>query len=996
MKKIVLLLISIIEFNVYALAGNTWTEKLPMCDKGRYGAISFSINGKGYFGLGQDSKGNNINDFWEYDPVTDIWTKKAYCPGVGYFAATAFTINGKGYVCLGKNTFNADCDDLWEYTPVTNTWRQRASFPGIARSGASSFVIGDAAFVGTGSSDDGTFLSDMWMYFPSTNTWSRTADFPGGKRMNATSFSIGSYGYMGTGLSDITTATADMWRYDRSDDSWTTVPALPDPPRTGAISLVINNKAYLGMGKDSLSLHNDFYPYDPVLNSWGSKITAPVQVLNRILSVGFTINNLGYFGTGQSAKGVLSDLWSLDPNSQNDDVIIPAPGPSSAVIANLIDPTCPDPTGTIKISTPAEGSGYVYSLDNSVRWLTTSTFTGLNIGPHIVYITNTSTGCVYETDSLLVIPVPQPPSKPVALVIQQPSCGIPVGIIKVTSPPENTGYSFSVDGFSWQATNTFIGVSPAYHYVMVMDTITKCTSAVSVDFNLIAVDAPNVVATLQPTCSAPFGNIVITAPLDPIYEYSADQSVYQHSPTFSGLSTDAHWVTARSTIDTMCISPPAKFTFDPLPARPAAPVVSAIKQPTCDAPNGTIEFTDPSEGSGFNYSVDGTTWSSTATITNLWQSRYSAMIMDIKTGCISAPVLISFSPSPGIPPTPSASIIRQPDCAVPTGAITFTSPAQGSGFEYALEDGKYQSAATFNDVSQGSHTYTVRRIIDRSCVSLPADIKLDTISYPVVPSAVVKQSSCRTVAGTILVTSPAEYTGFQYSIDQGAYQNFPSFTAVTSGNHIITVRSAADSACVSSEAFITMTTCEAHIPNANDDYVRMSWADTARINVLANDHDSNNDIIVGSVTIIDNPQMGSVVVNNDGTITYIPAVTHAGHDTFVYRIKDSANSTDSATVNIDINDPLLKIPEGFSPNGDGINDKFVIPKLEYYPDPFLAIYTRSGQIVFESNNYQNDWDGRTLINGTATSRLVPIGVYYYILKLRTVSKAIKGFIYVGY
>lgn len=80
----------------------------------------------------------------------------------------------------------------------------------------------------------------------------------------------------------------------------------------------------------------------------------------------------------------------------------------------------------------------------------------------------------------------------------------------------------------------------------------------------------------------------------------------------------------------------------------------------------------------------------------------------------------------------------------------------------------------------------------------------------------------------------------------------------------------------------------------------------------------------------------------------------------------------------------LFIPEGFSPNGDGINDKFVIQNLENEVTAHLKIYSNWGLLVFEQENYKNDWDGTANV-GTQLSVLgkagLPMGTYFYSIKL---------------
>jgi gliding motility-associated-like protein len=74
--------------------------------------------------------------------------------------------------------------------------------------------------------------------------------------------------------------------------------------------------------------------------------------------------------------------------------------------------------------------------------------------------------------------------------------------------------------------------------------------------------------------------------------------------------------------------------------------------------------------------------------------------------------------------------------------------------------------------------------------------------------------------------------------------------------------------------------------------------------------------------------------------------------------------------------PFL-IPNTFTPDGNGFNDFFTIQSIP--PNTQLTIYNRWGTVVYQSNNYQNNWDG-----GTCTD-----GVYYYIVNTAT-GKQYKG------
>lgn len=77
-------------------------------------------------------------------------------------------------------------------------------------------------------------------------------------------------------------------------------------------------------------------------------------------------------------------------------------------------------------------------------------------------------------------------------------------------------------------------------------------------------------------------------------------------------------------------------------------------------------------------------------------------------------------------------------------------------------------------------------------------------------------------------------------------------------------------------------------------------------------------------------------------------------------------------VEVEIRYCEITIPNVITPNGDGHNDEFFIDGLNYYPNSQLVIFNRWGKKVFETSNYQNDWDAENLSDG----------VYYYILRIQ--------------
>ena len=90
--------------------------------------------------------------------------------------------------------------------------------------------------------------------------------------------------------------------------------------------------------------------------------------------------------------------------------------------------------------------------------------------------------------------------------------------------------------------------------------------------------------------------------------------------------------------------------------------------------------------------------------------------------------------------------------------------------------------------------------------------------------------------------------------------------------------------------------------------------------------------------------------------------------------KDNDSIEDSIDLNPSTFDDLL-ISQYVSDNGDGINDQFIILKIGNYSNSKLSIYTRSGELVYSKNNYQNNWPA------DAGGKALPEGSYFFRLDL---------------
>lgn len=115
----------------------------------------------------------------------------------------------------------------------------------------------------------------------------------------------------------------------------------------------------------------------------------------------------------------------------------------------------------------------------------------------------------------------------------------------------------------------------------------------------------------------------------------------------------------------------------------------------------------------------------------------------------------------------------------------------------------------------------------------------------------------------------------------------------------------------------------------------------------------------------------------DGESSHLPVIEHMYNEAGTYFTSltvSSSGFSDNSFKKVTIKN-VVKAPNVFTPNGDGINDFWVVRtngKSKYA----VSIFTPSGSKVFEMSSYTISWDGKNP-GGTDLSS----GVYYYVITL---------------
>ena len=184
-------------------------------------------------------------------------------------------------------------------------------------------------------------------------------------------------------------------------------------------------------------------------------------------------------------------------------------------------------------------------------------------------------------------------------------------------------------------------------------------------------------------------------------------------------------------------------------------------------------------------------------------------------------------------------------------------------------------------------------------------------------------------------------------------------------------------------------------PQCVDDHVDLLRDTETEIAFLNNDLELDDPPL--TIEIISDITNGSSRLNSNNSITPLFDRFFLGQDSILYQVCDANGDCSMATIYVAVvvdNSLKIYMPNGISPNGDGLNDTFVIPDLSTYTEMELTVMDRWGNLVYQNLEYNNNWDG-IANKGNFNGQILPNGAYYYLLKVDGLSKNLTGFIYIS-
>lgn len=340
-------------------------------------------------------------------------------------------------------------------------------------------------------------------------------------------------------------------------------------------------------------------------------------------------------------------------------------------------------------------------------------------------------------------------------------------------------------------------------------------------------------------------------------------------------------------------------------------------------------------------------------------------------GCISDtfPQIVSVNTRP----TAGFVYSGQPCVGSP---ISFTSslnfnPSNPGSYYWDFGDGQ---TASINNSNSTTHIYsnTGSNILVRHAVSYGPRCSSDTVTIvipaiyasPVADFRLNKYSACEDELITVNSSVPGNLL-WNWNFGNGTGNQSPPFTIsyANEGTYTITLSVTSAEGCISSAADTQIVINPLPELDAGPDKFVIRGNSATLDASLPNS--SSFSIIWTPSTYLNNPNVLNPVSSPDSTTKYIITASS---------LNSNCVSSDSMRVFVVFD---LYIPNAFTPNGDGINDKWGIPGLAAYPDAEVSIFNRYGQIIYQKKDYYNNpWDG--YFKGSRQ----PMGAYIYRIQLK--------------
>ena len=285
-------------------------------------------------------------------------------------------------------------------------------------------------------------------------------------------------------------------------------------------------------------------------------------------------------------------------------------------------PSCSSSNGSVTLSATGGTSPYTYSVNNGTAQ-SSATFTGLAAGNYTYSITD-ATGCSSSGTFALTSSTG---NLTAAGTISSPIlCNGQTATVTVAATGGQSGYTYSINGTTYQASNSFMNVAAGSYTVYAKDA-NGCIAQSTIIVTQPTAIALNVIPTMVTCNGSNNGSLSATATGGTApFMYSIDGTNFYSQSVVNNLAPGSYTVTAKDANG--CTK-----TFNTTITQPTSISVSGVSTSSTGA-DGTITLSGAGGLTPYTYSINGTSYTASSLFSNLAPGTYTCYIKD-NNGCIS-------------------------------------------------------------------------------------------------------------------------------------------------------------------------------------------------------------------------------------------------------------------------------------------------------------------------------------------------------------------------
>ncbi len=648
-----------------------------------------------------------------------------------------------------------------------------------------------------------------------------------------------------------------------------------------------------------------------------------------------------------------------------------SPGPTDLSF-DLTDETCGDGNGEVMITGVTGGTTpYEYDFDGS-GYSNSTNYTGLSAGSYTVTVRD-SNGCTYS-ETVAIDNLAGPTD--LSFNVSSASCGASDGNVDITGVTGGNGtYEYDFDGSGFSTTTSYTGLTQGTYTVTVRDT-NNCTYQENVTVPQSGSPTIDSVSLANNSCNgACDGSLQIhasggTTP----YQYSIDGgSSFQNNATFSGLCADTYNLVVQD--DNGCADSSQVKISEPSPMQ-----ISTLPDTTICI-GGTATLTANASGGtpGYTYHWDqGLGTGQTKTVSPSNTTVYSVYAED-KNGCTSSSKSIRVELHPELSVTALSDDSICPGTSKSLSAVA--NGGSGKGYSFSWSNGS--SGKSISVTPGGTKDYIVT--LEDGCET-PAVKDTVTLALHDLPNVQIggqNLSGCKPVDATLFNATDPSMVGNNCTWTLGNGTNAVGCDTITNlyeepGCYDVSLSVTSPAGCVDSARIDNMV-CVHPYPNA-DFRAKPSQTDVMEtgvsfVNTSTGASSYKWDFAGLDTSHKEHPSYRFPTEEGGDYEVCLTATSNKGcQDSTCQRVTVQGRFT-------------LYVPNAFTPNGDGVNDKFApVIRGADREDYNFYIYDRWGEQVFESHHPEKKWNGS--IKGDKSEAKTDVYVWKLVTKNKYTGKEV--------